>query len=130
MRAYELLFITYPDYDSDQVAAIISRYTDVITEANGKVVAADRWAKRRLAYEINGLREGLYILVTFAAEQAVCAEIDRRMKIDQDIVRHMISRLEHLPEPKEKPTTQEPKIEPDEKGPASVEVVAETSTTP
>lgn len=99
MRLYELLFITRPDYDEEKIASLIARYSDLITKANGIVKTADKWGKRHLAYEINDLRDGIYILMTFEAEKQVSAELDRLMKIDQDILRHMISRIEP-PKPK------------------------------
>lgn len=95
MREYELLFITNPDYDDEKTAAVMQRYQDVIVAGKGVVKTSEKWGKRRLAYELDGLREGLYILMTFQAERDVAAEIDRLMKIDQDVVRHMISRMDH-----------------------------------
>ncbi len=131
MRSYEMLFITKPDYDEEKVASVVSRYTDLITNANGTVKSAEKWGKRRLAYEINDLREGLYILVNFQAESQAASEMDRLMKIDQDIVRHMISRIEH-PERRvpqkaaQKPKTEEVRVEPGETAPA-VKVVREAT---
>lgn len=96
MRKYELLFIVSPEHDEEKIASMISRYKDVVTRGNGTVLSADKWGKRRFAYEINDMREGLYILMVFEAEREVSAEIDRLMKIDQDIVRHMIVRLDNV----------------------------------
>ncbi|NLA61222.1 MAG: 30S ribosomal protein S6 [Firmicutes bacterium] len=96
MRKYELLFIVSSEHDEEKVASIISRYKDVVTEGNGTVHSAEKWGKRRFAYEINDMREGLYILMVFEAEREVSAELDRLMKIDQDIVRHMIVRLDNV----------------------------------
>ncbi len=95
MRLYELLFITKPDYDDERVASVISRYTDLITNANGIIESAEKWGKRRLAYEIDDMREGVYVQIDFQAESVVIAELDRLMKIDQDVMRHMVSRIEH-----------------------------------
>ena len=93
MRLYELLFITRPDYDEEKIASLIARYKDLITKANGIVKTAEKWGKRHLAYEINDLRDGIYILMTFEADKQVAAELDRLMKIDQEVLRHMISRI-------------------------------------
>lgn len=106
MRKYELLFITHPDYDDEKVAAVIQRYQDAITRGKGVVKTSEKWGKRRLAYELDGLREGLYILVTFDAGRDVSAELDRLMRIDQDVVRHMISRMDH---PRHKITPRKPR---------------------
>jgi small subunit ribosomal protein S6 len=132
LRSYELLFITRPDYDDEKVASVISRYQDLITNANGTIQSAEKWGKRRLAYEINDLREGVYILINFQAGSKVASELDRLMKIDQDVVRHMISRIEH-PERRvpqkaaQKAKPEEIRVEPDETAPP-VKVVREATS--
>jgi len=126
LRKYELLFITNAEYDEEKVTSVVKRYQDVITRGNGTVVTSEKWGKRRLAYEINDLREGLYILMTFDSDREVATEIDRLMKIDQDVLRHMISRLDLVkrkPNPKkaaheERP--EEPRVESGESAPAKV----------
>lgn len=135
MRRYELLFITHPDYDEEKVSSVIQKYQDVITNGKGVVKSAEKWGKRRLAYEIDDMREGLYILMNFDAEREVSLELDRLMKIDQDIIRHMISRLDH-PRHKISPRKplrdnrpEEPRVEPVESAPA-VKVVRESAPAP
>lgn len=134
MRKYELLFITHPDYDEEKIAAVMKRYEDVISGGKGVVKTSEKWGKRRLAYELNGLREGLYILMVFEADREVSAELDRLMKIDQDILRHMISRLDHERHkisPKKKKASPEPARTDEPRvaaaGPLPVRVVRETS---
>jgi small subunit ribosomal protein S6 len=129
MRKYELLFIISPEYDEEKIASIISRYREVVTRGNGTVLSAEKWGKRRFAYEINDMREGLYILMVFEAEREVSAELDRLMKIDQDIVRHMITRLDNVKRKQRTPRqparrAQEPRVEPHET--QSVRVVKES----
>ncbi|MEX0974158.1 MAG: 30S ribosomal protein S6 [Bacillota bacterium] len=126
MRKYELLFITNAEYDEEKVASVTQRYQDVITRGNGVVKTSEKWGKRRLAYEINDQRDGLYILMTFEAERDVSAEIDRLMKIDQDVLRHMVTRLDH-PRRKVNPKkaaqeskVEEPRVESAESAPAKV----------
>ena len=119
MRIYEVLFIVRPDYEEEQIASVIARYKGVIANDQGVVTAAEKWAKRRLAYEIAGFREGLYIIMTFEGTPDIAAELDRLMKIDQEVLRHMISRIDDIPnrvaEPrKERARTEEPRFE---KGP-------------
>ncbi|HHY76650.1 MAG TPA: 30S ribosomal protein S6 [Firmicutes bacterium] len=115
MRKYEVLFIVSPEHDEEKVASIISRYKDVVTQGNGTVISADKWGKRRLAYEINHMREGLYLLMVFEGGSEVASELDRLMKIDQDVVRHMIVRLDNVKRkqraPKVSKRAQEPKVE-------------------
>ena len=130
MRKYELLFITHADYEEEKVASVIQKYQTVITNGKGTVKSSEKWGKRRLAYEIDEMREGLYILMAFDAERDVSLELDRLLKIDQDIVRHMVSRLDH-PRHKISPRkplremrSDEPRVESGESGPA-VRVVRE-----
>jgi small subunit ribosomal protein S6 len=126
LRKYELLFITNAEYDEEKVASVIQRYQDVITHGNGIVKTSEKWGKRRLAYEINDLRDGLYVLMTFDAEREVSAEIDRLMKIDQDVLRHMITRLDLVKRkaPPKKAATEtkveEPRVESAEVAPPRV----------
>jgi len=98
LRIYEILFIVRPDYDEDQIAAVIEKYTDVIIKDGGTVLSAEKWAKRRLAYEIAGLHEGNYLIIVFEGTPDIVDEIDRLMKIDQEVIRHMISRIDNVPE--------------------------------
>jgi single-strand DNA-binding protein len=116
LRAYEVLFIVSPDYEDEQIASIIARYKGVITKDEGVVTEADKWAKRRLTYEIAGFREGLYILMTFEGTPEIAAELDRLMKIDQEVLRHMISRIDDIAvrdvkRKKDEARTEEPRSE-------------------
>ena len=59
MRTYELLVLVRPDFDDEKIASIIARYSEIITNMEGTIITAEKWAKRRLAYEINRIREGI-----------------------------------------------------------------------
>ncbi len=127
MRIYEVLFIVRPDYEEEQIASVIARYKGVIANDQGVVTAAEKWAKRRLAYEIAGFREGHYIIMTFEGTPDIAAELDRLMKIDQEVLRHMISRIDDIPnrvaEPrKERARTEESRFEKGPRGQARPEV--------
>ncbi len=90
MRNYELMYIIRPDLDEEQLAAVIEKFTNLINNNGGEVVTADKWGKRRLAYEINDYREGIYILVNFKGQAETAQELDRVMKITDEILRFMI----------------------------------------
>ena len=93
-RNYEAMYIVDTTLNDEQVDSIIERYSKVIADNGGEVQAAGKWDKRRLAYEINGKREGTYILAYFTGEPAVAKELDRVLRIADDILRHMIIRIE------------------------------------
>lgn len=91
MKAYEIMYIVKPT--TDELFEEINDKFKTLIESNGGVIEKlDRWGKKRLAYEINGFNDGLYVLVTFNAESACVKELDRVMKITDEILRHMIIR--------------------------------------
>ena len=90
MKAYELLFFVAPNLEEEARAKVMARVEGVITDANGTVDKAEDWGKRKLAYEINKLTEGDYILIDFHAEPDHIAELDRVLRINDSVERHMI----------------------------------------
>ena len=86
---YEALYILKPDLNEDQIKALVERFKGVV-ETNGTVSEIDEWGKRRLAYPINDLMEGYYVLMTFTAAAAVPAELDRIFRISDSVMRSMI----------------------------------------
>jgi len=140
-RNYETLYIVDAASTDEQVESIIAKYSKVITDQGGEVQAAGKWDKRRLAYEVKGKRDGIYILMYFTAEASVSKELDRLMRIADDVMRHLITRVEpqHVdttrimhPQPTAEPVAEavaeEPAAETTET--AVEEVVATTETEP
>ena len=91
MKSYEIMYIVKP-YEDEKFEAVVEKFNAFITNNGGIIEKTDRWGKKRLAYEMQGLNEGLYVLVTFIAEPAAVKELDRVMKITDEILRHMIIR--------------------------------------
>ncbi len=94
VRNYETLYIVDATLTDEQMDSIIEKYSKLITDQGGEVQAAGRWDKRRLAYEVMGRREGAYILMYFSGEPAVSAELDRVFRIADEVLRHIIVRVE------------------------------------
>lgn len=94
MRAYELLFFVAPTISDEDRVAVMKRIETTIAEGAGKVDNVDEWGKRKLAYEINGLTDGDYTLVNFHADPQNVAELDRVLRINDAVVRHMIVKRE------------------------------------
>lgn len=92
VREYEVFYILRPDLEDDAVNANMERFKGVIEQFGGEVTNLEKWSKRRLAYEINKYKEGLYILLNFKGPAEVAQEIDRLMKINEDVLRHIIIR--------------------------------------
>ncbi|MGY3725419.1 SSU ribosomal protein S6P [Granulicatella balaenopterae] len=92
---YEILYIIRPNIDEAAKAELVSKFDAVLTDNGAVVVESKDWAKRRFAYEINDFREGFYHLVNITAEDSVALdEFARLAKINNDILRHMIVKLE------------------------------------
>lgn len=91
MKAFEVMYIVKP-IEEPAFEAVVAKFEKLITDNGGKVEKTDRWGKKRLAYEIQELDEGLYVLVTFQAENEAAKELDRVMKITDEVLRHMIIR--------------------------------------
>ncbi|GKS14501.1 30S ribosomal protein S6 [Paenibacillus chitinolyticus] len=90
MRKYEVMYIIRTDIEQEQVQSTVEKFQGIITNGGGEITKHDLMGKRRLAYEIEKFRDGHYVLVHFNAEPAVVAELDRVMKISDEIIRYLI----------------------------------------
>ena len=90
MKAYEVLYIVKPTLDDEAREAVLDSIKNIITEAKGEVGEIDVWGSRKLAYSIEKFRDGVYTLVNFKADVEFPKELDRRLKISEDVIRHVI----------------------------------------
>jgi small subunit ribosomal protein S6 len=94
MRIYEELFIIKPDAPEEEVEAYLSQIRDLITSGGGKIEKEEKWGVRKLAYRIMKYTEGAYILLEFHAGPAVVAEIERRMRVTDLVMKFITVRLD------------------------------------
>ena len=95
MAKYEILYIIRPNIEEEAKNALVARFDSILTDNGATVVESKDWEKRRLAYEIKDFREGLYHIVNVEATDAVALnEFDRLSKINADILRHMIVKID------------------------------------
>lgn len=92
MRPYELMYLVQPGVDEERLGAIAERIRTAITTAGGKVDKHNVMGRRRLAYPIEHHRDGVYALVDFHLDPAQAREIERTVKLQEDILRHLIVR--------------------------------------
>lgn len=92
MKAYELLYVIRPDLDEEATTAIVDRFAGLVGSNGGQNLTVDKWGKRRLAYEIKDYKEGQYVLMNFEAEAGTSQEIERVMKISDDVIRFLTVR--------------------------------------
>ena len=94
INSYESLFIVDVSKGEEVTEAAVNKFTSLI-EANAEVVDVAKWGKRRLAYPINDMPEGYYVVVTFKSEPAYPAEFERLANIDEAVLRSMIVKLDY-----------------------------------
>jgi len=90
---YEVLYIVDPAQGEEGIAALVEKFKALV-EANGTLTSIDEWGKRRLAYPINDLMEGYYVLMTMDAKPEFPAELDRVFKITEGVMRSLITDVE------------------------------------
>ena len=94
MNKYEAMYIVNPNVADDARAALVERFSGIVTNGGGNVEKIDDWGKRKLAYEIDDLTEGHYILMHFESESSLPKELERNFKISEDVMRFLVSRKE------------------------------------
>ena len=94
MRRYELMLILRPDVADDKAQSVIDRTTRQLLAAGGQIVKVAPWGRRRLAYQIGAFREGSYHIVLFEAPPEAIVETERILLITEEVIRHLVTRIE------------------------------------
>ena len=94
MRQYELMVILDPELDDRTVQPSLEKFLKVVTKDGGSVDNVDIWGRRRLAYEIKKKAEGIYAVVNFTATSEATQELDRQLKLNEQIMRTKVLRAE------------------------------------
>lgn len=89
VREYETVLVLSVHLEDAEIEKEIQGVQDQITSRGGQIVLLDRWGKRRLAYEIDRQHEGYYVLMRFLSGPDVPAELERRFRINERLLRHM-----------------------------------------
>ena len=93
-RQYELVYIVPGETTEDDLAALQTQVEGIVDRLSGAIEKTENWGRRRLAYDIGPHREGVYTLVQFAGSPELVKELDRRLKVTDLVVRHLIVRLD------------------------------------
>ena len=89
MKNYEWVYVVRPNAEDEVKEAVLNKVQEVIS-ANGEVEKVDTWGNKKLAYQIAKFSEGFYVLVNFKASADLPKELDRNLKINENVIRHMI----------------------------------------
>ncbi|MBT2570977.1 30S ribosomal protein S6 [Planococcus sp. ISL-110] len=92
MREYELMYIIQPAIEEEAKKALVERFEEILTSNGAEIIESKEWGKRRLAYEINDLREGFYQIVKINAGSEAINEYTRLANINENIIRHIAVR--------------------------------------
>jgi small subunit ribosomal protein S6 len=94
MRVYEELFIVRPDAPDEDVDHLVDQMQTFLTGAGATVDKVDKWGKRKLAYRIGKFREGAYILIQFTAKAETVKEVERRLRVNDMVIKFLTVRID------------------------------------
>ena len=93
-RKYELVYIASPDATEDQVTELHTQVDAIVQRLGGTIDKTENWGRRRLAYEIGRHKEGTYVLEVIDGSGELMKEIDRRLKVTDLVIRHLVVRID------------------------------------
>jgi small subunit ribosomal protein S6 len=94
MRVYEELFIVKPDLPEEEVDGFVEQIQHVITDGKGTVDKTDKWGVRKLAYRVQKYSEGIYVLIQFTSSPDLVKEVERRMRVADQVIKFITVRID------------------------------------
>lgn len=132
MRHYEIIYIVNPNLNSDDYHVLLKKYGEIISNNKGIIIKTDEWGKQRLAYRIRKFYNGVFVYVEFCAEAELIAELERNLKLDDNILKYQTVKLADQVNPEDLLIKEEVPESTEEETPESTEEEApqETDETP
>jgi small subunit ribosomal protein S6 len=93
-RTYELIYILVPDATEQQVAELQTQVEGIVSRMGGSIERTEPWGRRKLAYEIGKHKEGVYVLHVIKGGGELMKELDRRLKVTEGLIRHLVVRVD------------------------------------
>jgi small subunit ribosomal protein S6 len=93
-RQYELIYILPPETAEQQATELHDQVSEIVTRLHGQIEKTENWGRRKLAYEIGHFKEGVYVLEVINGTGDLMKELDRRLKVIDQVMRHMIVRVD------------------------------------
>ena len=94
IRKYELVYLVSPESSDEQVNALHEQVQSIVARYNGELEKTENWGRRKLAYEINHHKEGTYVLEVINGSGELMKELDRRLKVIDEVIRHLVVRVD------------------------------------
>ena len=131
-RDYEIGFILNPEVSEEQTRTILERIDQIVARYDGQVIKVNQWGRRRLAYPIEHHRDGFYVFIDTILTPETVSELDRTLKVSEEVLRHLIKKRDPKTVQKERearaaaaaapvPTVPEAEARPEEETPAPEE---------
>jgi small subunit ribosomal protein S6 len=89
MRRYESIYVLRPDLSDEDIDSVRQKFNDIITNNGGRIILEDKWGLRTLAYEVQKHTRGYYVLLDYAADKDVVAELERNFKLHESVIRFL-----------------------------------------
>src|SRR6476646_7060787 len=93
-RQYELIYILPPETAEQQATELHDQVSEIVTRLHGQIEKTENWGRRKLAYEIGHFKEGVYVLEVINGSGELMKELDRRLKVIDEVIRHLIVRVD------------------------------------
>ena len=98
LKGYEVMYLLDPELEEEGLDEKKERIKSIVESGQGEVQSIEEWGKKRLAYEIQGLNRGLYLLVEFKASSDDIDEISDKSNVEEGVIRYQVFRNDELPE--------------------------------
>jgi small subunit ribosomal protein S6 len=93
-RSYEIMFIVRPDVDEAEIDKIVETFSGYVTSGGGTVTQAEKMGRRRLAYTVKKFNDGFYILLIVEAPASLISEIERRLRVSEQVIKFITVRMD------------------------------------
>jgi len=101
MKRYETIYIINPNLDADSIKEVITKFSEQIKKLKGYIVKVNEWGKRRLAYEVKRSDKGYYVMLDFCGLPGVVKELERGLKLDDQILKYLTVKVGEDVDPKD-----------------------------
>ena len=93
-RTYEIMFIVRPDVEEADLDKLVEGFQKNVTDGGGEIRSTEKMGRRRLAYTVRKFNDGLYVLLTIAAEGKLITEIERRLRVSEQVIKFITVRMD------------------------------------
>jgi small subunit ribosomal protein S6 len=93
-RLYEVMYIVRPDAADEEIDKLIAGFETTVTNGGGVIKSSEKWGRRKLAYTVRKFNDGFYILLTVEANGAVVAELERRLRVTEQVIKFITVRMD------------------------------------